>query len=94
MFVLLLIVVCVIPVKFAPLPTKLVAVMTPAFPNLILLPTSIWPPDNVRPTLCKLDTPVLKLAAVATPTISSSFKSSILKEPIPAFILFVLVLVQ
>ena len=29
-----------IPVKFAPLPTKLVAVMTPAFHNLILLPTS------------------------------------------------------
>ena len=29
-----------IPVKAAPLPTKLVAVMTPAFPNLILLPTS------------------------------------------------------
>ena len=29
-----------IPVKAAPLPTKLVAVMTPAFPNFILLPTS------------------------------------------------------
>ena len=27
-------------VKFAPLPTKLVAVITPAFPNFILLPTS------------------------------------------------------
>ena len=29
------------PVKFAPDPTKLVAVMTPAVPNFILLPTSI-----------------------------------------------------
>ena len=29
-----------IPVKFAPDPTKLVAVTTPAFPNLILFPTS------------------------------------------------------
>ena len=28
-------------VKFAPDPTKLVAVTTPAFPNLILLPTLI-----------------------------------------------------
>ena len=37
---LLFIVVCVIPVKFAPLPTKLVAVITPALPNFILLPTS------------------------------------------------------
>ena len=38
---LLFIVVCVIPVKLAPDPTKLVAVITPAFPNYILLPTSI-----------------------------------------------------
>ena len=28
------------PVKFAPDPTKLVAVITPALPNFILLPTS------------------------------------------------------
>ena len=35
-----LIAVASIPVNAAPLPTKLVAVMTPAFPNFILLPTS------------------------------------------------------
>ena len=32
-------------VKLAPLPTKLVAVTTPAFPNLILLPTLICVED-------------------------------------------------
>ena len=42
-----LIAVASIPVNAAPLPIKLVAVMTPALPILILLPTSICPiPPN------------------------------------------------
>ena len=48
-------------VKSDPSPTKLVAVMTPAFPNLILFPTSIDATE--RPVECKSDAPVLKFDA-------------------------------
>ena len=41
----------VTPDKFAPFPTKLVAVITPAFPNFILLPTSNCPPLTLIPVL-------------------------------------------
>ena len=60
-------------VKSEPSPTKLVAVMTPAFPNFILLPTSTKSSTSayatLRPAECKSDVPVLKLDAEDIPVV-------------------------
>ena len=55
------------PVKAEPLPTKLVAVITPAFPNFILLPTSIDAAES--PDECRFEEPVLKFDAEDIPVV-------------------------
>ena len=60
-------------VKLEPSPLNDVAVITPAFPNFILLPTSIKSSTSayatLRPAECKSDVPVLKLDAEDIPVV-------------------------
>ena len=66
-----------IPVKAAPLPTKLVAVITPALPNFILLPTSkksststagavIIPTESILVTSSYVNVPAIETLPVKT----------------------------
>ena len=92
-----------IPVKAAPLPTKLVAVITPALPNFILLPTSkksstssagavIIPTASILVTSSYVNVPAIETLPEKVPSTAVTFPE---KEPPVAVIIPVdLIIIQ